>query len=116
MKPAATVPPTAPVAPVVPPDPHSIHDAKGYVPERQVCVRCGSTNLARGYVVDYSNDFQNIHFAPRRVTLKRLNSLLNLRPFRGLAKLDALACRDCGAVLLTIDPAELRRVERRRED
>lgn len=104
------------VTPAAPEDPHSVHDAsKGYQPERNVCVRCGSTNLARGYVVDYGEKFRQVHFAPRRITLGRLNSLLNLMPFRSLAKLDAVACRDCGAVLLTVDPAELRRAEHRRE-
>ncbi len=104
-----------PVAPVIQ-DPHSVHDAvKSYQPERSVCVRCGSSNLSSGYVVDYGDQFRQVHFAPRRITLGRLNSLLNLWPFRGLAKLNAVACRDCGAVLLVVEPGELRRAERRRE-
>ncbi len=108
--------PTPVAAPALPVDPHSVHDAtKGYQPERDVCVRCGSSNLARGYVVDYGEKFRQVHFAPKRITLNRLNGLLNLMPFRSLAKLDAVACRDCGAVLLVVDPAELRRAERRRE-
>jgi hypothetical protein len=112
--------PTIPVVPVtsVTPaaeDPHSVHDAyRTYQPERNVCVRCGSSNLARGYVVDYSEKFRQSYFAPKRVSLGRLNSLLSLRPFRSLAKLDAVACRDCGAVLLVVDASELRRAERHR--
>jgi hypothetical protein len=98
---------------VPPPDPHSVHDGSGYQPERSVCVRCGSTNLARGYVVDLAKSFNQTHFAPRKVTTRRLNSAL--RPFRMLAKLEALACRDCGAVLLIVEPSELRRAEHRRE-
>ncbi len=100
-------------APVTPPDPHNAYDGRGYQPERSVCIRCGSTNLARGYVVDLSTTFNQTHFAPKKVTTRRLNSAL--RPFRLLAKLEALACRDCGAVLIIVDPAELRRAERRRE-
>lgn len=86
--------------------------------ERQsfVCVRCGSRNLARGYVVDYGDKFQAVHFAPKRITLRWLNSLLNLRPWKRLIKLDAEACRDCGAVLLVVDPSDLRRAERVRDE
>ena len=91
------------------------HVEHSYSASRFVCVRCGSTNLARGYVVDYGDRFEQVHFAPKRITLKWLNSLLNLRPWKRLIKLDAVACRDCGAVLLEIDPAELRRAEIRRD-
>src|SRR5579859_643643 len=41
--------PAVPARP--PPDPHSVQDGMGYVAERLVCIRCGSTNLARGQVV-----------------------------------------------------------------
>jgi hypothetical protein len=113
--PANPAPPVPAVIVPVATDPHSIHDGRGYQPERLVCVRCGSTNLARGQVVQYSNKFQNSFFAPRRLSLRRLNSLLNLLPFRSLVKLDALACRDCGAVLLVVDPSTLRKAEHNRE-
>ncbi|MBX3080480.1 MAG: hypothetical protein KF716_02530 [Anaerolineae bacterium] len=92
--------------------PHVEHT---YSASRFVCVRCGSSNLARGYVVDYGDRFEQVHFAPKRITLRWLNSLLNLRPWKRLIKLDAVACRDCGAVLLEIDPTELRHAEIRRE-
>ena len=92
--------------------PHVEHT---YQASRFVCVRCGSTNLARGYVVDYGDRFEQVHFAPKNIPLKWLNSLRNLRPWKRLIKLDAVACRDCGAVLLEIDPSELRRAEVRRE-
>jgi DNA-directed RNA polymerase subunit RPC12/RpoP len=91
------------------------HVEHSYSPERFVCVRCGSRNLTRGYVVDYSDRFEQVHFAPKRVALTWLNSLLNLRPWKRLIKLDAVACRDCGAVLLEIDTAALRRAEFRRD-
>jgi hypothetical protein len=113
-RPAPTRPvPAVPAAP--PPDPHSVHDGTSYVAERLVCIRCGSTNLARGQVVDYGDKFRDLRFAPKRMTLSRLNSLLNLRPFRALVKVNALACRDCGLVQMVIDPSDLRRVERHRD-
>ena len=93
------------------PMPHVEHT---YAPEAFVCVRCGSKNLADGYIVDYGEKFEQIHFAPKRITLRWLNSVLALRPWRSLAKLDAIACRDCGAVLLTVKPDELRKAEHRR--
>ena len=106
--------PAVPATP--PPDPHSVHDGMtGYVAERLVCIRCGSSNLARGQVVDYGDKFRDLRFAPKRMTLSRLNSLLNLRPFRTLVKVNALACRDCGLVQMVIDPSDLRRIEHHRE-
>ncbi len=97
---------------VPPPMPHVEHT---YQPERFVCVRCGSNNLASGYVIDYGDKFEQIRFAPKRISLRWLNSILALRPWRSLAKLNAVACRDCGAVLLVVDPEELRHAERRRD-
>ena len=95
------------------PMPHVEHT---YSTKDFACVRCGSKNLANGYIVDYGDRFEQIHFAPKRITLRWLNSLRALRPWRSLAKLDAVACRDCGAVLLTVDPSELRRAEHIREN
>jgi hypothetical protein len=114
---AAPVAPTNPAAPVpyAPADREAIQpNYTGYQAERQVCVRCGSTNLSRGYVVDFSDKFQHLHFAPRRMSTRRLNWAL--RPFRSLTQLNAVACRDCGAVLLVADPHELRKAERRRSE
>lgn len=96
----------------VQPVPHVEHS---YTASRFVCVRCGSKNLAKGMIVDYSDRFDQVRFAPKRVPLNWLNSLFNLRPWRGLIKLDAVACRDCGAVMMTLDPDELRRSERNRD-
>ncbi len=104
-------PPESAPAPAVNP-----HIAHFYQPERFACVRCGSTNLARGVIVDYGGEkFEQVRFAPRRISLNWLNSLLNLRPWRALLKLEAVACRDCGAVVLVVDPAALRRAERIRD-
>ncbi|MFQ3537039.1 MAG: hypothetical protein SNJ58_14325 [Aggregatilineales bacterium] len=109
--------PAAPLAPSyeLPPAPNP-HIAHFYQPERFACLRCGSTNLARGYIVEFGGQrFEQVRFAPRRIPLKWLNSLLNLRPWRRLLRLEAVACRDCGAVLLTVDPEALRRAERIRD-
>ncbi len=103
-------PPPQAEAPVVVP-----HVEHSYSPEQFACVRCGSKNLARGMIVDYGERFEQVRFAPRRLSLNWLNSLFNLRPWRALIKLDAVACRDCGAVLLVLDPEELRRADPNRE-
>jgi hypothetical protein len=104
----------APVAVAAPPAPVP-HVEHSYTPEVFVCTRCGSNNIAIGSVIDFNgHHFEQIRFAPKRVTLRFLNSLLALRPQRSLLSIRAEACRDCGAVLLTVDPEELRRLERRR--
>lgn len=106
-------PPAAAPAPEAPKAmPHVEHS---YSRADFACVRCGSKNLARGYVLDYGDKFEQVHFAPKRIPLSWLNSLFNLRPWRRLLKLNAEACRDCGAVLLVVDPDELRRAEHIRE-
>lgn len=66
-----------------------------------VCPRCGSEDLASGYLVDYGEKFQHVYLAPRRLRLKRLRSLL--RPFRYLVQVDADVCRNCGMVILEIN-------------
>ena len=112
----AVVPTPSQTQPMYPPPQEAMpHVEHSYSPATFVCVRCGSTNIAKGYVVDYGDKFEQVHFAPKRITLNWLNSLFNLRPWRGLAKLNAEACRDCGAVLLVVEPEELRRAERRHE-
>jgi hypothetical protein len=119
---ATTVTPTPPVVrpapaaiPYAPADTQNVQpNYTGYQAERNVCVRCGSTNLSRGYVVDYSDQFRQLHFATRRMSTRRLNWAI--RPYRSLTQLNAVACRDCGAVLLVADPHELRKSERRRRD
>jgi hypothetical protein len=78
-----------------------------------ICPRCGSHDVSVGYIVDYGDRFEQIHFAPIRVTLGWLNSVRALRPWRSLAKVNAEACRNCGTVTLVIDPEELRRAEQR---
>jgi ribosomal protein L40E len=105
-----------PTAPEPLPNPHDVFDGHGrYSPEHLICVRCGSSNLAQGQIVDYGDKFRDVLFAPRRVSLRWLNSVLAILPFRALVKTSAIACRDCGLVQLTIDPSELRHAERCRD-
>lgn len=95
-----------------PPSPHVEHS---YTPEVFVCVRCGSTNIGHGTIIEFTGHrFEDIRFAPKRISLRFLNSILSLRPRSRLMKMDAEVCRDCGAILLTVDTEELRRIERRR--
>lgn len=102
--------------PVPLPNPHDIHDGHGYYSsEHVVCVRCGSSNLAAGQVVEYGSKFHEVFFAPKRASVRWLNSVLALFPFRSVTKLAALACRDCGFVQFVVEPGELRRAERRRD-
>ncbi|HLY27584.1 MAG TPA: hypothetical protein VKQ72_14665 [Aggregatilineales bacterium] len=91
------------------------HVEYSYSPDDFACVRCGSRNIAKGYIVDYGDKFDQTHFAPQRVTLRFLNSIRALRPWRSLAKLNAEACRDCGLVMIVVDPSELRRAEHQRD-
>jgi len=99
-------------APAIAPAPHVEHY---YSPAQFVCVRCGSNNIAQGSLVDFTGStFEQVKFAPKRITLRFLNSLRAIFPNRSLLGVKAEACRDCGAVLITVDPDELRRVERRR--
>jgi hypothetical protein len=108
--------PSVPQGSFGPPEPvPAPHVQHSYMAARFTCVRCGSMNLAKGTIVDYGDKFEQVRFAPKRIKISWLNSLFNLRPWRGLLKLEAVACRDCGAVLTVVDPDDLRRAERRRE-
>lgn len=61
--PLAETPPPAYAPPVSMP-----HVTHFYQPERFACVRCGSTNLTRGFIVDYGGQrFEQVRFAPRRI-------------------------------------------------
>jgi DNA-directed RNA polymerase subunit RPC12/RpoP len=106
-------PDSAPTTALEVANPHVQH---AYSAQAFRCPRCGSTNLADGMVVDFGGDkFEQVRFALKRYSLSWLNSLFNVRPWRRLLRLDAVACRDCGAVTLTVDPAVLRRAEKYRD-
>jgi len=75
------------------------------------CPRCGSTDLASAYLVDYSDKFRQLQLAPRALKLARVSRML--RPFKRLVNVGAQVCRDCGAVTLEVDPAEFADAERK---
>ncbi len=73
------------------------------------CPRCGSIDLASGYLVDYSDKFRHLQLAPKNLKLSKIGRML--RPFRRLVKVNAQICRDCGAVTLEVDPDEFAEAE-----
>ncbi len=75
------------------------------------CFRCGSTDLASAYLIDYSDKFRQLQLAPRALKLGRISRLL--RPFRRLIKVNAQVCRHCGAVTLEVNPDEFLDLEDR---
>jgi uncharacterized protein (DUF983 family) len=75
------------------------------------CPRCGSTDLASAYLIDYSDKFRHLQLAPKALKLGKIGRLL--RPFRQLVKVNAQVCRDCGAVTLEVDPDEFTEAERK---
>jgi ribosomal protein S27AE len=75
------------------------------------CSRCGSTDLASGYMIDYSDKFRQLQLAPKALKLKKLTGML--RPFHNLVKVNAQVCRRCGAVTLEVNPEDFAEAERR---
>jgi len=82
------------------------------VAAKLVCCRCGHSEWAVGYIVDYGNKFEQIH-SRRSVSLCAGDSISGALQTRGgvsqeaRRSLPALADRDA-----RIDPEELRRAER----
>jgi len=75
------------------------------------CPRCGSTDLASAYLVDYSDKFRQLQLAPRSLKLGKISRML--RPFKRLVNVGAQVCRHCGAVTLEVNPDEFAEVERK---
>lgn len=75
------------------------------------CPRCGSTDLASAYLIDFSDKFRHLQLAPKALKLSRIGRML--RPFRRLVKVNAQICRDCGAVTLEVDPDEFAEAEQK---
>lgn len=76
---------------------------------RWVCPRCGSNDLGAAYLIDYSDKFDHIYLAPRRLKLKKLRNFL--RPFKHLTKVDADVCRNCGMVILEVNTEDFQEAE-----
>lgn len=75
------------------------------------CPRCGSTDRASAYLIDYSDKFRQLSLAPRALKLPKISRML--RPFHHLLKVNAQVCRNCGAVTLEVNPDDLAEAERR---
>ncbi len=76
---------------------------------RWVCPRCGSDDLGAGYLIDFSDKFDYIYMAPRRLRLRKLRNML--RPFKHLTKVDADICRNCGMVILEVNTDDFAEAE-----
>ena len=97
-EPSATVPPT--IAPPVSIPEDGLDAARRG--DQWRCPRCGSTDLASAYLVDYSDKFRQLQLAPRALKLAKISRLL--RPFKRLVNVSARVCRSCGMVMLEVDP------------
>ncbi|NDJ78580.1 MAG: hypothetical protein GYB65_20200 [Chloroflexi bacterium] len=75
------------------------------------CARCGSTDLATAYLIDFSDKFRQLRLAPKALKLRRIMRML--RPFRQLVRVNAQVCRNCGALTLEVDPEAFREAENR---
>ncbi len=76
------------------------------------CPRCGSNDLASAYLIDYSFDkFRQLRLVPKALKLRRLTRML--RPFKNMVNVSAQVCRDCGLVMLEVNPEEFRDAEER---
>lgn len=76
------------------------------------CPRCGSSDLASAYLIDYSYDkFRGLRLAPKALKLRKIARML--RPFRQLVPVTGQVCRDCGAIQLEVDPEEFAEAERK---
>ncbi len=75
------------------------------------CVRCGSVDLASAYMIDYSDKFRQAQLAPKALKLGKISRLL--RPFRHMVRVNAQVCRQCGAVMLEVDPEDFAEAEQR---
>ena len=75
------------------------------------CERCNSEDLGSAYLIDYSDKFRQLQLAPRGLKLPKIARFW--RPFRQLIRVNAQVCRNCGAVMLEVDPEEFVESERR---
>ena len=75
------------------------------------CPRCGSTDLASTYLVDYSGHFGRIYLAPKALSLRKIGRLW--RPFKALTVVNSDTCRNCGMVILEVDTDDLEDAEHR---
>lgn len=76
------------------------------------CPRCGSTELAPAYLIDYSMDkFRGLRLAPKALKLGKIARMF--RPFKQIIPVSAQVCRECGMVQLEVDPEDFAEAERK---
>jgi hypothetical protein len=73
------------------------------------CPRCGSSNLASAYLIDYSDKFRGLRLAPKALKIGKIARML--RPFKQLVPVSAQVCRECGAIQLEVDPDDFAEAE-----
>lgn len=94
------------------PQPADSSDTRPLVAYHWQCPRCGGTDLAAAYLVDYSMDkFRQLKLAPKALKLNKISRMF--RPFKRMINVSAQVCRQCGAVTLEVDPEELQEAEER---
>ena len=94
--------------------PVSLPEGRALAPGRTgwECPRCGSSDLASAYLLDYSFDkFRGLRLAPKALKLGKISRML--RPFKRLVPVSGQVCRDCGLVQLEVDPEEFADAERK---
>ncbi|MBN1286521.1 MAG: hypothetical protein JXB47_14070 [Anaerolineae bacterium] len=75
------------------------------------CARCGSKNLGKGYILTNSPNFRPAAFAPRRLTPRRARWAVRL--WQNTLEVEAIVCRDCGHLMLGVDPGKLKQIEQK---
>lgn len=76
-----------------------------------VCPRCGSENLGKGYILFDKPNFRPAPFAPKQFTPGRARRAL--RVWHHTLDIEAEVCRDCGYLMLSVDPDTLQEVEKK---
>ncbi len=75
------------------------------------CPRCGSPDLASAYLVESGDQFKwhNLKLAPRALKLQKIRRML--RPYQQLVSISGQVCRNCGYLMLEVDPDEFAAAE-----
>jgi hypothetical protein len=75
------------------------------------CVRCGSTDLGRGYILSNQPNFRPAYFAPKKFSPRRARRALRLS--RNVVKIEGDVCRNCGYIMLCVNPKALEKVKKK---
>ncbi len=75
------------------------------------CSSCGSTNLGKGYILTNGPNFRPAPFATRKFSPRRARRAL--RVWRYTLETEATVCRECGHLMLRVDPDRLAEIEKK---